>query len=155
MRQHEHMLIIIADGEHARYVRPSPTHVLHTERRIDSATAHKRASDLKSDGPGASYHSDSTAHHALAPRHDPHRSAAENFSRFIADEVNAMPASGFDALLVVAPAHSLAIILEHLHGTAKARLAGSIAKDLTKVPDDALWPHLQDFVPRARPARHL
>lgn len=148
------MLIVIFDGEHARYVRSSESHVLHTEKYFDSATAHQRTSDLRSDHPGGSFHSDSSAHHAIAPRHDPHMLEMEEFACFVAKDVNAMPENGFDALIIAAPRRSLAVILDKLHGNVEAKLTGVLAKDLTKVPDDALWPHLREFVQPPNPPRY-
>jgi protein required for attachment to host cells len=154
MRRYEKLLILIADAEHARLVRPAPDNVLHTTQRFDSSAAHKQSSDLRSDHPGASYHSDSTAHHALAPRHDPHELEKENFARFVAQELNTLPPQSFDGLVITAPAHCLHTILDTLDSQVQAKLAGTLSKDLVKTPDDELWPHLQDFVPAATPARH-
>jgi protein required for attachment to host cells len=155
MRQPDKMLIVIFDGEHARYVRPAQDHVLHTERRFDSAAAHKRASDLRSDRPGESFHSDSVAHHAIAPQHDPHQLEKDNFARFIAEDVNAMPPQDFETLVIAAPSASLSVILDKLSGMVKTKLVGTVAKDLTKMPDDELGSHLRDFVPPAHPPRHI
>jgi protein required for attachment to host cells len=154
MSKHKNLLIVIADSEHVRLVRPTPANVLHTERRFDSATAHRQSSDLGSDHPGASYHSDATAHHALAPRHDPHELEKEKFARFVAKELNDLPAHSFDGLVIAAPVHCLNIILETLHPEVTGKLAGTVSKDLAKIPDHELWPHLQEFVPPAAPARH-
>jgi len=148
------LIIVIADGEHARIVRPRLDHVLRTEKRLDSEAAHKQSSDLGSDAPGASFHSDSSAHHALAPRHDPHRLAEEAFARVVATEVNQMTGdAAFDRLVIAAPDHSLALIRGALDETTRVKLVGTLAKDLVKVPDDELAPHFQDFVRPETPAR--
>lgn len=147
------VLIVIFDGEHARYVRASAAHVLHTERVFDSVSAHRRASELASDRPGASFHSDSSAHHAIAPRHDAHRLALDHFARFVAAEVNAMAEGAFDSLVIAAPRRSLTPMLQQLDTRAEAKLGGVVSKDLMKVPDDALWPHLKDFLPPPDPPR--
>lgn len=146
MRQHSKLLVVIADGEHARLVRPAANHALATERQMDSATAHQRSAQLGADRPGASFHSGSTAHHAVAPRDDPHDLAKERFADEVAAAINAA-SDTFDALVLVAPAHSLSRIRDGLDGTAAARLVGTLAKDLVKTPDGALQPHLQDWVP--------
>lgn len=154
MHHYKNLLIVIADAEHARLVRPNPANVLHTAQQFDSATAHKQSSDLRSDHSGASYHSDATAHHALAPRHDPHDLEKEKFARFLAQQLNTMPPESFDGLVIAAPAHCLHTVLETLDAPVQAKLAGTVKKDLVKTPDDELWPHLQEFVPQATPARH-
>jgi protein required for attachment to host cells len=146
------LLIVVADGERARFVRLAADNALHTERSFDSVSAHKRSSDLASDRPGASFHSDSSAHHAAAPRHDPHELAKERFADAVAAEIN-RAAGEFDELILVAPPHSLNSIREALDATAGAVVIGTLAKDLVKTPDDALWPHLKEWVQRVhRPA---
>ncbi|HUW81147.1 MAG TPA: host attachment protein, partial [Acidocella sp.] len=99
MSKNPRILIVIADGEHARLVRPRPDNVLRTERHFDSATAHKQSSDLGSDHPGASFHSDASVHHGVAPRHDLHGLEKEKFSRLVAQQLNEISGdSAFDAL---------------------------------------------------------
>jgi protein required for attachment to host cells len=154
MHRYKNLLIVIADAEHARLVRPTAANVLHTAQQFDSTVAHKQSSDLRSDHPGASYHSDSTAHHALAPRHDPHELEKEKFARFLAQELNALPPQSFDGLVIAAPAHCLRTVLDALDAPVQAKIAGALNKDLVKTPDNELWPHLQEFVPPATPARH-
>lgn len=155
MPRHKNLLILIADAEHARFVRPATANVLHTERFVDLAEAHKQSSDLRSDHPGASYHSDSTAHHAMTPRHDPHEMEKGKFARFIAQEVNSLPETSFDILVVAAPAHCLNTILDALNPSSQTKLIGTLSKDLVKTPDDELWPHLQAYVPPPSPARNI
>jgi protein required for attachment to host cells len=147
MPRHRKLLIVIADGEHARFVRPAADNALATTQRFDSASAHKRSTDLKSDRPGASYHTGATAHHAVEPRHDPHMLEKERFADLVAVELNA--AGGreeFDALVLVAPPHTLSRIRDALDPAIGACVVGTLAKDLVKTPDDALQPHLKDWV---------
>lgn len=147
MSRQSRLLIVIADGEHVRFVRPAEDHALHSETALESADAHKRSADLGSDHPGASVHSDSTAHNAMAPRHDPHSLAKEAFARSIAERLNVVSGDdGFDELVLVAPAHTLQTIRAALNTTTDAKVVGSLQKDLVKVPDDALWPHVQAWV---------
>lgn len=154
MQKHSKILIVVTDGEHARFVRPGPDNVLRTERVFDSTSAHERSSDLGSDHPGASFHSDATAHHALAPRHDLHTLEKEKFSRFVAQQLNEMTGdSAFDALVIAAPADSLNALRDTLNPKTHAKIAGMLHKDLVKVPDDALRPHLEAWLPPAHPAR--
>ncbi|GAN81835.1 host attachment family protein [Acidocella aminolytica] len=153
MIPHHKLLIILYDGEHARFIRPNEANVLHTARTIDSKDAHHRSADLRSDRPGATFHSDSTAHHALTPRHDPHDMEKESFVRFIAEELKAVPGDSFDRLILAAPAYALNIIKSELSADILDKMTGIISKDLLKVPDDELWEHLKPFVPAANPAR--
>ncbi len=141
------LLILIADGEHGRLVRPAADHALHTERELDSILAHRRAAALTSDRPGASFHSGASVHHAETPRHDPHDLAKETFAEALADIVNQTEAAGgFDDLVLVAPAHVMTAIRHHLGDAASRRIIGTLPKDLIKVPDAALSPHLAAWV---------
>jgi len=147
MQKHPNLLIVVADGEHARFVRAAPDHALNTESAVDSASAHKRSSELGSDRPGAAFHSDSTAHHGVAPRQDPQALEKRKFAHLVAAMVNAEAAAGsFETLLLVAPAHALAELRETLSADAAGRVVGTLAKDLMKTPDHELQPHLKEWV---------
>jgi protein required for attachment to host cells len=147
MPKQRNILLVIADGEHARFVRPGRDNALHGDAAIDSLEAHKRSTELGSDHPGASYHTGSTAHHAMTPRHDPHELEKEKFGRLIASQINASAASkAFEELLIAAPAHVLAEIQEHLDSAAAARVIGTLHKDLVKTPDHELWPHFREWL---------
>jgi protein required for attachment to host cells len=147
------ILIVLFDGEHARFVYSSEANVLHTERVFSSEAAHQRSSDLRSDRPGASFHSDSSAHHALNPRHDPHDMEKIGFARFVASEISDIPEDEFDSIVIAAPSYALNIIKDVLPASVFAKLHGTVAKDLVKVPDQKLWEHLKAFVPPATPPR--
>src|SRR5271165_6285137 len=150
MAKDENILLLVGDGEHARLVRFVPGKGLHTERELTSEAAHKRDTDLVSDRPGASFHSDATAHHALSPRHDPHEQAKQAFAHLVAQELNALARAGsVDKLVIVAPDH----VLHDIRAALEVEAAGVLAKDLVKTPDHELWPHVQQWVPAVhRPA---
>jgi protein required for attachment to host cells len=153
MPKDRNLLIVIADGEHVRYVRPAEDNALHTESVIDSFEAHKQSSDLESDHSGSSYHTGSSAHHALAPRHDPHALAKEKFAHTIARQLNAREAAGlFDELVIVATTHVLEAIRAALNTAAGAKVIGTLQKDLVKTPDAELWPHVRTW---ARPVHRV
>ena len=66
------------------------------------------------------------------------------FAAELADQINAEAArDAFERLALVAPARMLGAISKGLSGPAKARLANSLAKDLTKTPDHELGPWLR------------
>jgi protein required for attachment to host cells len=147
MSRQSRRLIVIADGDHVRFVRPAEDDALHNETVLPSAAVHKRSADLGSDRPGASVHSGSTAHNAMAPRHDPHGLAKKVFARSIAERLNvASGDDGFDEPVLVAPPHTLQAIRSARDTPTGAKVAGSLQKDLVKVTDDALWPHVQAWV---------
>lgn len=149
MPHHQKLCFVIADGGHARFVRPAADNALHTLEAIDSTTVHKKDQDLVSDQPGRDYESGTTARHAYTPRHDPHEMAKDRFTLAIAKKVNeASAAEEFDELIVVAPSHVLDELTGALDVPTKAKLRGSLAKDLVKTPDHELLPHLKQW---ARP----
>jgi protein required for attachment to host cells len=49
-------------------------------------------------------------------------------------------------VVLVAPAHTLNEIRNELDATTAAKLIGSLQKDLIKVPDHELAPHLHEWV---------
>jgi len=148
MPKYRKLLIVVADGEHARFVRSGPDNALHSEGAIDSISAHKRSSELASDHPGASFHTGSSASHAEAPRHDLHAMEKEKFAHLIGSQLNTAAARGeFDGLAIVAPPHILAAIRKHLDVATRPMIVGTLKKDLVKTPDDELWPHVAKWVP--------
>lgn len=154
MASSENLLIVIADGAQARFVRVRPPGKFETERRFESVTAHLRSSDLRSDGPGASFHTGATAHHAVQPRHDPHQMEKTDFARTVASELNALPEGSFGGLILVAPTRLLTTRRDALAPLPARNLIGTLAHDLVKVPDPDLWPHLEPVLPAGlHPAR--
>lgn len=142
------LLVIIADGARARMVRCAPDNALHTEGELESANARKRSSELGSDQPGAAMHTGSTAHHGIAPRHDPQALEKERFAAVVADHANEAIRQGeARSLILVAPRRTLQEIRVGLDAVATERLIGTLAKDLVKVPDDELGDHLRAWVP--------
>jgi len=68
----------------------------------------------------------------------------EDFARELADTINARAApGGFDRLVLVAPAPFLSDLRHRLSTTAGAKLAHTLAKDLTHTPDHELASWLQ------------
>ncbi|GBQ28591.1 host attachment protein [Gluconacetobacter sacchari] len=139
------ILIVVADGAHARFVQPAENRALHTIESFDALSARQRTSDLGDDAPGATYHTGSTARHALAPRHDRHRLEMDAFSQFVARQINEWD-HAYDRLLVIAPAHRNAEIVSHLKPESRTKIIGIIDKDLTGVPDDALGDHIDHVI---------
>jgi protein required for attachment to host cells len=149
MPQHQKLCFVIADGGHARFVRPASDNALHTFEAVDSVTLHKRDHDLVSDRPGRSFESGAVARHAYTPRTDPQEMAKDQFTHEVARMVNATSAADeFHEFVVVAPSHVLSELTDALDAATKAKLLGSLAKDLVHTPDHELWPHLKEW---ARP----
>jgi protein required for attachment to host cells len=147
MPQSRKVCFVIADGGHARFVRPASDNALHTFEAVDSVTLHKRDHDLVSDRPGRAFESGTAARHAYTPRTDPHEMAKDQFTREVARMINATSAADeFHELVVVAPSHVLSELTECLDAATRAKLLGSLAKDLVNTPDHELRPHLKEWV---------
>ena len=147
MLRHRKLLIILADGEHARLIRPAHNRTFETVAQFDSVTAHQRSSDLGSDRPGASMHSGSTAHHAIEPRTDPHAKEKHRFARLVADEVNRLVAANeYHELAVVAPTRALADLQQELSSQAMQRVIGTLSKDLIKSPIRDVWDQVHHWI---------
>ena len=146
MVKHSMVWIVIADGEHARFVTPAPKRAFHTQRVFESPSAHKKSSDLGTDRPTRSTESATGTSHAITPKHDLHEMEKQEFAHQVADEINRASAQGvFDQVVLVAPAHTLKEIRDKLDTTTAAKLVGTLQKDLTKVPDHELGPHLDEW----------
>lgn len=153
MTPHPTLWIALADGEHARLVARAADNALHTAVRIDSAAAHRQTSDLVSDRAGRSHESAAPMRHPVTPRSDPHTRAQHGFAREVAAAVNAAARENrFAALVLVAPPDVLHELEAALDADARARVVGTLMKDLAKVPDHALQPHLAEWVHPIHPA---
>lgn len=138
--------IVIGDGEHARFVTPARKRAFHTQRVLDSPSAHMQSSDLGTERPTRSMDSATGTRHAITAKHDLHDMEKQKFERQVAREINRASALGaFDDLVLVAPAHALNEIRDELDTTTAAKLVGTLQKDLIKVPDHELSPHLDEW----------
>jgi len=143
MVRHRTLLVVVADGGHARFLRWSAG-MPREERVFDSSTVHRRAAELSSDRPGTGFESASPARHAMEPRHDPHELAKEEFAKLVADEVSeAAESGGFDGVVLAAPARVLNVIRGNLDAAAAGKIAGVLRKDLVKLPEAGLETQLR------------
>ncbi len=150
---HRVLRIAIVDGEHTRFVQPDADGELRTVGSIDSASAHLRSRDIGTDRPGRSFESSASAHHAVGQRHDLHAMAKEQFVEAVAEQLNAACARGeFSELVLVAPPRALRALHDALDAATRARLTGTLEKNLMKIPDHQLSLHLRDWVSPARRA---
>jgi protein required for attachment to host cells len=141
------LCFVVADGGHARFLRPAADYALHTFEAMDSASVHKRDQDLVSDRPGRAFESATAGRHAIEPRTDPHELEKTRFAQAVARKIVEEAAAGvFNELVVVAPSHVLNELTGALDAGTRAKVIGSLAKDLVKTPDHALWPHLKEWV---------
>jgi protein required for attachment to host cells len=125
---------------------PAPSKQFATTLALDSVAAHKRSGDLVSDRPGRGQESATTTRHAIEPRHDPHELAEQAFVRDVARQLDEHGAGGdYDRLVLVAPTRALNNLRSAISADTRARVAGTLAKDLVNVPDHALYPHLEKW----------
>lgn len=148
MVHHARLSIVIADGEHARFLVPQPhRREVHEVSALTSPHAGERSSALGTDRPGRSFESVGSTRHAIEPKHDAHEMAKAAFLRTVAEEINRAAVEGrFDHLLLVAPGRELPMLLEALSAQATAMVVGRLGKDLVKVPVHALPDHLGEWL---------
>src|SRR6059036_343257 len=100
MVKHRTVWIVMADGEHARFVKPAPKRAFHTQRVLESPSAHKKSSDLGTDRPTRAIESATATRHAITPKHDLHEMQKQKFAHQVAREINRASALGaFDGLV--------------------------------------------------------
>ncbi len=131
---------VLADGARARIVtrpeRESHYRVIFAE---DAAAAHARSRDLVTDRPGHAQESGYSGRHAIEPHHDAHRLEENRFLSSVAAHLNREAALGsFDRLVIYAAPRALATLRTCLEPQVAKRVHGEYAKDLTKVPVEAL-----------------
>jgi protein required for attachment to host cells len=125
---------IIADAAHARWVCRSG----HAHDFVTTKEVHAEAK-AKPTPSGVAFESSASQRFNIEPRDEAVRAHKNRFAHEIADAINAEAANGhFDRLAVVAPARVLQAISERLNTAASAKLAKTLAKDLTKTPDHEL-----------------
>ena len=137
--------IVIADGEHARIVAMAAHgRGYETVRAIDSSAAHLKTAALGSERPGRTTERATGLRHAVEPRSDRHRQAKLAFGGVVAAALNqAVADNDCSSFVLVSPSRQLAEIRRNLDAAACSRMTGSLAKDLTKVPDGELSSHLR------------
>jgi protein required for attachment to host cells len=132
---------VIADGSRARWVSRS-------ERADDFVTMKelKAASIAAGEPEGVVFEGGSGQRFNVEEKSDAVRMRHLRFAQEVADAINAEAAEReFDRLAVVAPARVLGAIRQRLSATANARLAKTLAKDLTKTPDHELGAWLRNL----------
>lgn len=126
-------LVVIADGEHARWVEPSD----HGSGFVTVSRRHAHGHHAAGHPVGVVV--EGAARSTTGDRDLASRKHHEAFGREIAETLNQEAAAGkFQRLALVAPARMRTAIASHLTGAAEAALIGSLDKDLTKTPDHDL-----------------
>ena len=98
---------------------------------------------LGTDRPGRSFESVGSVRHAMESPSDPHRERKRQFARRIAEAIEErQAASGFDRLVVVAPAVTMGDLRAALPDKVKAVVVAELVADLTHTSVSELPAHL-------------
>ncbi len=148
MVAYSQLWVVVADGEHARIVVRQPhERVLHTQKVLTSADAGVSAHEMGADRPGRVHESLGSSRHAIAPRHDPHEAAKVRFIDALADEINRASADErFAHLVLVCSSRLMGELHGALDAATRTKVVGTLGKDLTKVGDHELVPHLREWL---------
>lgn len=141
------LLIVVADGERARFLLPVQQRMLRTVAFFTSEAAHQRSRGLGADRPGASFHSRSTARHSVGQPHDLHAMAQETFARMIAAQIEAMAVrESIYAIILAAPLSIAGVITACLPTPIGRGVVVLPHEDLVNMPDQRLWAHVAQWI---------
>ncbi len=138
--------VVVADGSHARILSnagPGTGLSLVVEHEAPQARAH--TAELGADRPGRTADSTTPARHAMQPRIDWQRQEKERFVARLAEEIGAAR-ERFDGLVLVAPPRVLGELNRRLDEATRAKVVGTLRKDLTWVPLPELAQHLAEVI---------
>lgn len=135
------LTVVVADGARARFLTSPKTPWLYaTDDTLNAINAHRGAADLGINAPHA----------------DPHEHAKHDFAATVATAINAgVDEAVFDHFMLVAPDHVLADVEHALSARAKTKLVATLAKDLTKTPDNDIGAHIAPVLRRAVAQQHM
>lgn len=146
MPQTNRTWIVVADAAQVRmYTADAPGATLRAVPGLEfhNTTVHGHSRDFGTDRPGRTHESVGGAHHGLEPRVDPHREVKRQFAKQTAHFLEqAARDSRYDRLVVIAPPAMLGDLRDALGRETQQRLAGEIAKDLTKQTLGEITQHL-------------
>jgi protein required for attachment to host cells len=143
------VLYVLADGGRARFIERNAAGAFTTFREIDSAHLHDASRQLGRRPPARVQESASPARHAIEPALDPRAKIEKAFIASIAEGLNHDEGvDRYDMLVVAAPARLLIQFRKELSGSLLNKLQTCINKDLTKIPDRELSPHLPTLFAR-------
>jgi protein required for attachment to host cells len=141
--------IVVADGAQARIllntgrttgVQQVPHTVFHD--------AHEASHELGTEPPPRVQESHGSARHAIEPRSDPHEQRKEQFllklSRFLNE---ARRTKEFESLIVIAPAHALGSLRDHLSEDASKSVIAEFVHDYSHQDNETIYKHVKDSLP--------
>ncbi|GAA0315997.1 host attachment protein [Sphingomonas oligophenolica] len=126
--------VLVADGRKMLFLR-NKGDATHPNLVVDMAEEQKNPADheQRTDSPGHSAHDGSRR--STMNEGDLHQRAEDRFAVDAAGLLKARAlAKDFEALIVVAPPHTLGELRKHYHDSVSARIVGELDKDLTDFP---------------------
>lgn len=137
-------LILIGDGRKALLLRNQGDEKfanLVTERVLENLESPENAEN--GDRPGRVFPAAHASARSAVEGHDPHEAEAHRFAARAAHELEQVfRARATKAVVIAAPAKTLADLRHVLHGDVKSRILAEIDKDLTKMPVWEIEKHL-------------
>jgi protein required for attachment to host cells len=145
--KHPRTWYVVTDGGRARILQKRDAEdAFDTYREFVSANIHRHTHELGTERPGRTHESASSAHHAVQPRNDLHRTDKRNFVYEVATALNeANTRDEFDRLILAAPAHALGELNHALDAPTQRKIAAQLQKDLTNVPNADLAKHFANL----------
>ena len=127
--------ILVADGRKMLFLR-NKGDATHPNLVVESGEEQKNPADHEqgSDSPGRSVSHDGSRRSAM-DEGDYHQKAEDRFAADAAAMLKERAmAKDFEALIVIAPPHTLGELRKHYHSAVSARIIGELDKDLTGHP---------------------
>lgn len=135
MRVPHNSYVLVADGKKMLFFRNEGDEAfprLEVDRKEE--LANPPTGDQKADESGRTFSSSGTAHHAYSET-DFHQLEEDRFAEEAAEMLKERALRNeYESLIVVAPPRTLGELRKHYHKEVEKRLAGEVAKDLTRHP---------------------
>jgi protein required for attachment to host cells len=137
--------LIVSDGDRFRAVTPiDRPGQFGTVLSFDSVAAHWPSRETDTHSRGSILEDVSTTGRGMNPGSDVRAIAEYNFTWEVAHQVG-VHVGEYDRLVLVAPDHALCDLRAALGEGPRAKIVGTLAKDLTKTPDRDLMVHLSKW----------
>jgi len=137
--------VLIADGARARVLEnDGPGRGLTSVEEHVFASDHSATHDLVSDREGRSFSSHGHGRSAYEAHTDPHRELKCKFAQLLAKVLaRGLEHGSYDRLIMVASPVTLGDLRAAISTPVRAKVAGEVAQDLTKLPNAEVAEHLK------------
>jgi protein required for attachment to host cells len=146
-------LIVVADSGHVRYyINNGPQDGLHQVGSDDHMVI--KTSAMEDSERGRTKNMQMPGRMAYESSSDPRNLEKQDFLHEVAVTVNeAARRNDYDQLVIAAPPQSLGMLREAIDNTARKKIVGEIAKDLTKENEQTLPAYIADTISLRIPGR--